>query len=201
MKTIKTLIKKCREENKDPYLALLNLRNTPVDGIGKSPAQLLMSRRLRTSLPTSDKLLYPKAENTIDIQSKHTVRQQNQKSYFDRHAGKSLPQLEPGDHVRVQINEHTWQPATVKDISDKPRSYIVETNTGRKYRRNRINIRRSKEDGYQFEPQCRTTCIHNEPNQDEQIVPEAVEQPNHEPETNRVITRSGSVVNKPLRYR
>lgn len=46
VRTAKDLI----EEAKDPYIALLNYRNTPLDN-RYSPAQLLMSRKLRTKIP------------------------------------------------------------------------------------------------------------------------------------------------------
>ena len=45
------------KEAKDPYKALLNYRNTLLEGIGLSPAQLLMDRRLKISLPTHADLL------------------------------------------------------------------------------------------------------------------------------------------------
>ncbi|KAL1249530.1 hypothetical protein QQF64_020535 [Cirrhinus molitorella] len=35
------------------------LRNTPTEGLGSSPAQRLMSRRLRTGLPMASSLLFP----------------------------------------------------------------------------------------------------------------------------------------------
>jgi len=53
METIETLLKKAQ----DPYKTLLNYRNTPVEGIGLSPAQLLMGIRFKTSLPTHADLL------------------------------------------------------------------------------------------------------------------------------------------------
>ncbi|UYV60920.1 K02A2.6-like [Cordylochernes scorpioides] len=46
VQTLKKLIKRCGEESTDPYLALLNLRNTPHNNL-PSPAQILMSRNLR----------------------------------------------------------------------------------------------------------------------------------------------------------
>ncbi|UYV69099.1 K02A2.6-like, partial [Cordylochernes scorpioides] len=45
VQTLKKLIKRCGEETTDPYLALLNLRNTPHNNL-PSPAQILMSRNL-----------------------------------------------------------------------------------------------------------------------------------------------------------
>ena len=39
--------------HQDPYLALLDYRNTPIDGV--THAQALMSRRLRSSMPISQK--------------------------------------------------------------------------------------------------------------------------------------------------
>ncbi|KAI4887128.1 hypothetical protein NFI96_019030, partial [Prochilodus magdalenae] len=46
----------------DPYLALLDHRNTPSQGLDTSPAQRLLSRRTRTLLPTKASLLRPKVE-------------------------------------------------------------------------------------------------------------------------------------------
>ena len=47
VQTIKRLLQKAE----DPYLALLAYQNTPLH-LGYSPAQLLMSRRFQTSVPT-----------------------------------------------------------------------------------------------------------------------------------------------------
>ena len=57
---VKTLFKKANEENKKPVVALLEYRNSPVTGLGLSPAQLLFNRRLRTKLPICKKLLNAK---------------------------------------------------------------------------------------------------------------------------------------------
>ena len=43
----KRLIEKARRDGRDPFLSLLEYRNTPIDDKA-SPAQLLMSRRLRS---------------------------------------------------------------------------------------------------------------------------------------------------------
>ena len=57
MQTAKQLIKKCREDKSNVYLALLNLQNTPCkEGVG-SPAQRLFWRITKTLLPMSNKLL------------------------------------------------------------------------------------------------------------------------------------------------
>ncbi|XP_072146220.1 uncharacterized protein [Dermacentor andersoni] len=54
VQTIKRLIVKA----KDPYLSLLAYRDTP-GPLGKSPAELLMGRRLRTTVPVPPKSLLP----------------------------------------------------------------------------------------------------------------------------------------------
>ncbi|MCY3930012.1 MAG: RNase H-like domain-containing protein, partial [Acidobacteria bacterium] len=64
VQTIKQLLKKAE----DPYVALLAYRNTPLH-LGYSPAQLLMCRRLRTSVPTIRSLREP------EIPDKFTVSQ------------------------------------------------------------------------------------------------------------------------------
>ena len=63
VQTLKKILKKAHEENTDPYLALLEYRNIPVSGMKYFPAQMLMSRRLRTKIPVATSLLTP---NIVD---------------------------------------------------------------------------------------------------------------------------------------
>ena len=58
--TAKRILKKAMFDHKDPYLALLDWRNTPTEGLDSSPVKRLMGRRSRTLLPTSARLLKPK---------------------------------------------------------------------------------------------------------------------------------------------
>ncbi|KAL3265808.1 hypothetical protein HHI36_010006, partial [Cryptolaemus montrouzieri] len=50
IQTVKSTLKKCYLDKKDLYLALLDLRNIPVD-CDNSPANILMPRNLRTLFP------------------------------------------------------------------------------------------------------------------------------------------------------
>ena len=59
VKTAKQLMKKSKEAGTDFYLALLDWRNTPSEGVGSSPVQRLYGRRTRTLLPTTPSLLEP----------------------------------------------------------------------------------------------------------------------------------------------
>ncbi|CAB4021868.1 Hypothetical predicted protein [Paramuricea clavata] len=54
--TCKLLLKKARDDKPDPLLGIL-WRNTPTEGMGASPAQLLYGRRTRTRLPVAKKQL------------------------------------------------------------------------------------------------------------------------------------------------
>ena len=65
VKIAKSLIKKLLKDNKDPWLALLDQRNTPTESIGTSPAQRLMSCDTRTLLLTATNLLYPKVPESV----------------------------------------------------------------------------------------------------------------------------------------
>ena len=66
------------------------------------------------------------------------------KTHFDVNA-KDLPKLELGDTVRIQDGE-VWKPARVVAVHSKaPRSYMVDTPTGRVLRRNRRHLLRTRE--------------------------------------------------------
>ena len=64
VRTVKTLLKKAEENSEDPYLALLEYRNTPL-ACGYSPAQLTMCRNLRSTLPMTCEQLNPKLPDMV----------------------------------------------------------------------------------------------------------------------------------------
>ena len=57
------LLTKAKANSKDPYISLLDCRNTPIDRVA-SPPQILMSRRLRYRLPTTHSQLQPQVVDT-----------------------------------------------------------------------------------------------------------------------------------------
>jgi hypothetical protein len=66
---------------KDRQLALLNYRATPLPARGQSPSQLLMSRRLRTRLPTARTVLEPTPNNDEDVKRRMRHAKDKQKTY------------------------------------------------------------------------------------------------------------------------
>ena len=103
VKVAKNLLKK----NEDPYLALLQYRNSPLH-IGYSPAQLLMGRRLRSSSPIYPALLDPKTVENSTLRLKEEAHRAQQKANFDsRHNAKDREDLKPGDPVWLtDMNVH-----------------------------------------------------------------------------------------------
>ncbi len=93
--TIKRLISK----SKDPYLALLAYQSTPLE-MGYSPAELLMNRILRSTVPTTRTQRPPRVPNQQFVRAQDRKIKDRQKRNFDSHHGvRELPSLEPGDLV------------------------------------------------------------------------------------------------------
>ncbi|XP_049270744.1 uncharacterized protein K02A2.6-like [Rhipicephalus sanguineus] len=129
--TLKRLLKKAE----DPYIALLNYRNTP-GPTGYSPAQLLMSRRLRSKVPCMPSALRPEVVKASWKEQDEKYRQK-QKMYFDkRHAARPLPCLSAGTQVWLKDR---GAEGTVLRPSKTPRSYWVQTE-GKTVRRNRRHL-------------------------------------------------------------
>ena len=127
VQTIKRLFKNA----KDPYVALLAYRNTPLH-LGYSPAQLLMSRRLRTSVPTIHSLREPKVPDQFAGSQRDQKQKDKQKSNFDsRHRVTDLKPLTPGDCVWLPDQQSADQIIA----ENTPRCYNIETPSGQ-YRRN-----------------------------------------------------------------
>ena len=140
VQTVKMLFKKAKLCKRDPMYALLEYRNTPLDGTsGYAPAQLLNGRLLRSRIPVSEKLLRP--QNIPPIREHLMARQKNQREYFDRHArSEPLPALRTNQDVVFRAKDSTWRSGHVASAAETPRSYIIKTEQG-EYRRNRKHIR------------------------------------------------------------
>ena len=126
-------------------VGLLNLRNTPQEGLATSPVQRLFGRRTKTLIPCANSTLTPAASSIIHSEK---CRMENKKAavaqrYIDR---RELPSLQVGDTVRMQPisnDKREWQEATVSERL-KNRSYEVTASNGRTYRRSRTFLRSSR---------------------------------------------------------
>ena len=133
---------KADESKQDAFLPLLEFRNSPISGMEESPAELLVSRKLRTRLPTPKYLLKPMPRPTSQVRQQLLSRQRSQKNFYDR-GTRPLPQLHHGEAVRIQQGSE-WKPVVVvKHVA--PRSYIVATPDGTQMRRNRVHLQQTKE--------------------------------------------------------
>ena len=143
VKVIKQLIKKTQESNQDLYKGLLAYRNTPQTSSLKSPAQLLMGRRLSEPL-----LLHPSAlsddDNDPEVSAKIADRDRQQQIY--NRQSRPLSDLPVGTPVRIQ-DQGTKEWGTKAFVTDQvgPRSYELTTCDGAVLRRNRQHLKDSAE--------------------------------------------------------
>ena len=138
VKTAKALIKKAIHSKQDVYKALQAYRATAViDGL--SPAEILMGRRLRTTLPLHPTLLTKPWMS--EVAEKKQEIQKQQKAYYDI-AAKDLPVLSRGQMVKMRdMKTGRWNSdaRVIQIVAD--RSYEVEGLDGGRYRRNRCHLK------------------------------------------------------------
>jgi hypothetical protein len=143
VKTVKQMIKKCKDENKDWWKGLQLLRNTPLAPDMPSPAQLLQGRNLHDGIPVSLNCLFPRAYDRTGVRNKFEKRQDRMKYYHDSHCGREKSVLKEGDNVRYLSQKGRWEPAVVVKPSDNIRSYhIKDMLTEQVIRRNRNFLRK-----------------------------------------------------------
>ena len=82
-----------------------------------------------------------------ETQQRKLVKKQKTQEHYHNRAANDLSKLKEGNVVRIKptrLGHHEWREATVTSCLDKT-SYLVETEDGGQYRRNRVHLRKSKE--------------------------------------------------------
>nr|XP_058940983.1 uncharacterized protein K02A2.6-like [Pocillopora verrucosa] len=158
VKVAKRMLRKTTKSGEDQYLALLNIRNVPTQGIDSSPAQRLFGRRTRTLLPTTQS----QPRNPVNPESVHLrSNQERQAKYYNRTAH-DLPILKPGDTVRMKpfaLGQKSWDKAHVtKRLVE--RTYEVQS-AGTTFRCNRQHLVKTTQPT-QFEQSVRDKATPNE---------------------------------------
>ena len=136
-RTVK-MIKGLLKTSKDPYLALLTYCSTSLPGIGHSPAELLMSRQLRTTLPLTTNQLQPRVIQHFIISNRDKQYKQKQKeNFYRRHGARPLNTLCQNDPVWMVGRKEV---GFIKKRTGE-RSYVTQSQNGVMYNRNRYHLR------------------------------------------------------------
>ena len=212
VKTAKRLLKKANDAGTDPWLAILDFRNTPSETLKLSPSQIIFGRRTRTKLPMSKNLL----ESSHSKETADRLRQakKTQARYYNKRA-KPRESLSEGQTVRFKLDDKQqyWDKAEIEAVLPY-RSYIVRTEDGTNYRRNSKHVR------FSDEPPCIDTSAEIHPSLLPPIPPvehssfiplhvtdtamrskQTTQTTNAAETKQQLTTRSGRVINKPVRYR
>ena len=135
-------------DNDNAARAILQYRNTPIQGIGLSPTQLLLHRRLRDSIPSQPFLYKPYPEWIVAAQHREEIlhkRNAKMVETYNRHTHNLCP-LQTGDTVTIQSPLNRQWNTTGKIISVLPkRQYKIRVDgSGRITLRNRRFLRKCK---------------------------------------------------------
>ena len=187
IQTIKRALKKCKESNSDPYLAILTLRTT-TNSTNTSPDEVLMNRKLRTTLPRMPKSHMSNAE--LKASEKTNILQRVIKQRYDENS-RNLKPLQAGQTIRYHHNGTWSRHATIID-QPHTRSYNLLNDNGKIIRRNLRQIIPSRDKFVISPAQVDAEIGANEdtPNQGA-----------NEDTPCQVTTRSGRVIRKPKRFR
>ena len=133
VQTAKTLL--CQE---DVLLALLTYRSTPLPAVGFSPAQLLMGRQIRNTLPTLSQNLQPRWPPEDVVRQRESKEKERSGRYFNsKHGTRPLPGLSRGQSVWIPDRGES---GIVVEPHTTPRSWVIQVGD-KTLRRNRRDLR------------------------------------------------------------
>lgn len=139
VKLVKTMMKKTT----DFHMAMLHYRNTPPKGHTYSPAQRMLFRRTKTTLPTAVGALAPQLVSHATVIQEIQAKRAASKRLYDKEAGLDHSELEVGSYAYAKPPPNRrgqpWSYGVVTNV-DRRRSYTLQTPSG-SIRRNRVHIR------------------------------------------------------------
>ena len=183
VQTVKSILNKAE----DPYLGLLAYRIAPLAN-GYSPAELLMGRKPRSTVPMIPELYKPKLLPHSEIsQKEHQYRSKQQSNFNKWHRTHQLKPLKTGD--QVWIPELHQQATVLREVA--PRSYLIQTPRGR--------IRRNRQQLTFLNATVNTSPDETRPVTDSVTPTSPDDTPHCEPPPGATITRSGCVSKPPDR--
>ena len=94
------------EKADDFHSAMLIYRNTPPQGHSYSPAQLMLLRRTRTTLPTTDQLLTSTMLNFRIVEEEISKKRRDSKTYYDKSASVEQGALMIGTYAYAKPPPH-----------------------------------------------------------------------------------------------
>ena len=120
---------------------LLELRNSP-NHTGRSPAQVLFGRNLRSCVPAHSRSFLPEwQEKAEDCDRRAAASDEAARDAYDLHA-RPLPTLRVGQRVRIQdATTQRWDKVGVIMGTGRTRNYTVRLPSGRVWWRNRRFLR------------------------------------------------------------
>jgi len=139
VKLVKTMMKK----SKDLHIAMLHYRNTPPKGHTYSPAQRMLQRRTKITLPTTAAALIPQLVSYSSVIQDIRAKRFASKQLYDKHAGIEHTQLDVGSYAYAKPPPNRrgspWSYGVITNV-DRQRSYTLHTPLGT-IRRNRVDLR------------------------------------------------------------
>ena len=125
-------VKKLLKQAADPWMALLNYRAAPLPWCSLSPAELLMGRRLWTTVPVTGTQLVPKWDCLPSFsKSERAFKRKQVSNYYSRHRTCLQSMLEDEEDVWVTTGEEKVK-EQVRSLANTPRSYIPSGQVRRK---------------------------------------------------------------------
>lgn len=201
IQTIEDIFHKTEVDGRDPALALLEYRNTPIDRKICSPNELIFGRKIKGIMPVETNKNITTDYNVTKHLLEH--KQNVQKHYYDYNAKLTKP-VNKNDQVYVRIKPNKpLEPAKVIEQCDRPRSYRVTLNSnGKTYERNKkhmivkrtsVDLRNNDSDVLKVTEQDHIDLDKTET--DKANVDPKPNTDNHQPIT---FTRSGRTIKQPV---
>uniref|UniRef100_A0A8C6KCM5 Gypsy retrotransposon integrase-like protein 1 n=1 Tax=Nothobranchius furzeri TaxID=105023 RepID=A0A8C6KCM5_NOTFU len=135
VQSAKSVLDKAHAQGVDPYLSLLEQRNT-------------QSRRLQITSAApheSTSALSDSHHWTPAVASHHKPDGRAKNTDGKARASEApLPRLQQGDHIRFQHKSGSWKPAVIIRPAETARSFLIRTGEGQTIRRNRRHLRGAK---------------------------------------------------------